>query len=82
MKCITRHTDIPALLSNIIQRDVEGLMHDTPWEYRQLHDLIDKSTRPEITFALHLFARFSPNHKFTHKHAMMRIGRYLMKTKG
>ena len=54
------------------------------WEYRRIIgqlNFLEKSTRPNISYAVHHCARFSSNPKALHKMAVLRIGRYLMATR-
>lgn len=47
---------------------------------RQLN-FLEKSTRPEIAHAVQQCARLAANTQSSHKQAMFRIGRYLIKTR-
>jgi len=54
------------------------------WEYRRIIgqlNFLKKSTRPNISYAVHQCARFSSNPKESHKKVVLRIGRYLMDTR-
>ena len=42
---------------------------------------LEKSSRPDIAYAVHQCARFAANPRTSHKHAVLWIGRYLMRTK-
>jgi len=56
----------------------------TEWEYRRIIgqlNFLEKSTRPNIAYAVHQCTRFSSNPKASHKMAVLRIGRYLMATR-
>jgi len=44
-------------------------------------NFLEKSSRPDIVYAVHQCARFAANPRTCHKHAILRIGRYLMNTK-
>ncbi len=53
------------------------------FDYRQVIGkllYLEKSTRPDISCAVHQFARFSANPKNKHAEAAKRIGRYLLGT--
>jgi len=78
---MTKPKDIPALSSKILNRDVDGTTHETPWEYRRLLGQLNllESTRPVIAYDVHQCARFAASPKSSHKHAILRIRRYLMK---
>jgi hypothetical protein len=58
--------------------------HDNnKFNYRQVIGkmlYLEKSTRPDISCAVHQFARFSANPKNKHAEAAKRIGRYLLGT--
>jgi hypothetical protein len=54
--------------------------HDAKWHYRSVIgklNYLEKSTRPDIAYAVHQCARFSENPKVEHMHAVKLIGRYL-----
>jgi len=73
----------PAIASKILHRDKEGEEMQTDWDYTRIIgqlNFLEKSTRPDISYAVHLCARFS-NPKASHKMAVLRIGRYLMATR-
>jgi hypothetical protein len=56
----------------------------TTWEYRRIIgqlNFLEKSTRPDIAYAVHQCARFSSDPRASHKMAILRIGRYLMATR-
>jgi len=44
-------------------------------------DFLEKSTRPDLAYAVHQCAQFSASPKASHKMAVLHIGRYLMETK-
>jgi len=44
-------------------------------------NFLEKSSRPDIAYAVHQCARFAVNPRTCHKYAILRIGRYLMNTK-
>jgi len=80
----TKPKTTPALSSKILQRDEDGPDHETAWDYWRLIgqlSFLEKSSRPDIAYAVHQCARFSANPRTCHKHAVLRIGRYLMRTK-
>ena len=80
----TKPKTTPALSSKILQRDEDGPDHETAWDYwRVIGQLsfLEKSSRPDHAYAVHQCARFSVNPRTSHKHAVLRIGRYLMRTK-
>ena len=74
----------PAVASKILHRDKEGEEMKTDWDYRRIIgqlNFLEKSTRPDIAYAVHQCARFSSNPRAMHKKAVLRIGRYLMATR-
>jgi len=44
-------------------------------------NFLEKLSRPDIAYAVHQCTRFAVNQRTSFKHAILRIGRYLMKTK-
>jgi Reverse transcriptase (RNA-dependent DNA polymerase) len=75
--------DTPALSSRILQKYDGSHPHDEPWCYRSVIgklNYLEKSTRPDIAYAVHQCARFSENPKVEHTRAVKLIGRYLLKT--
>ena len=80
----TKVKSTPAIASKILHRDMEGEEMSTEWDYARIIgqlNFLEKSTRPDISYAVHQCARFSSNPKASHKMAVLRIGRYLMATK-
>ena len=80
----TRPADTPALTTKILQPDADGKPFDQSWEYRSIIgklNFLEKSTRPDIAYAVHQCARFSAAPKESHAHAVRRIGRYLLSTR-
>lgn len=74
----------PALSSVLLHADLDGEDHDGHFNYRGVVgklNYLEKSTRPDIAFAVHQCARFSANPKRSHAKAVKRIGRYLLATK-
>jgi hypothetical protein len=80
----TKGKDTPAPSTASINRDLDGAPHSESWEYRSVIgklNYLEKSTRPDIAFAVHQCARYSSNPKESHSHAVRYIVRYLMKTR-
>jgi len=80
----TKPKRTPALSSKILQRDEEGPDHETVWGFSRIigqFNFLEKSSRPDIAYAVHQCTRFAVNPRTCHKHAILRIGRYLMNTK-
>jgi Reverse transcriptase (RNA-dependent DNA polymerase)/GAG-pre-integrase domain len=73
----------PALASRILHAYNESAPHDASWHYRSVVgklNYLEKSTRPDIAYAVHQCARFSENPKIEHSAAIKLIGRYLLAT--
>ena len=84
MKSNTKTKDKAAPSSTILRRDLDGAPFNEPWEYRSIVgklNFLEKSTRPEIAYAVHQCARFSSNPKQSHANAIKYLCRYLMATK-
>lgn len=80
----TKGKDTPAPSTASIDRDLGGKDHDESWEYRSIIgklNFLEKSTRPDIAFAVHQCARYSSNPKQSHSAAVRYIVRYLMTTR-
>ena len=83
-KANTKGKDTPAPSTASINRDLDGEGHDESWEYRSVIgklNFLEKSTRPDIAFAVHQCARYSSNPKQSHSAAVRYIVRYLMATR-
>jgi hypothetical protein len=84
MKPNTKTKDKAAPSSTILRRDLDGKPFAEKWEYRSIIgklNFLEKSTRPEIAYAVHQCARFSSNPKQSHANAVKYLCRYLMATK-
>jgi hypothetical protein len=80
----TKSKPIPALSSKILQAHVNSTPFNETWHYRSIIgklNFLEKSTQPDIAYAVHQCARFSSNPRYEHGNAVKRIGRYLMGTK-
>ena len=80
----TKPKQTPAASSIILQRDLDGKDFDEHWEYRSVIgklNFLEKSTRPDIAYAVHQCARFAANPKKSHALAVQHIARYLVETK-
>jgi hypothetical protein len=76
--------DTPALSSSILQPMLDGENYEEKWNYRSIIgklNYLEKSTRPDIAYAVHKCARFAANPKKEHAIAVKHIGRYLLSTK-
>jgi hypothetical protein len=80
----TKSKDIPSLSSTILQRDEDGPAFNEHWDYRSVIgklNFLEKSTRPDIAYAVHQCARFSANPRASHAAAIRQIVRYLIGTR-
>ena len=77
-----KHT--PALSSKILGKDQHEPPHsEETFQYRSVIgklNYLEKSTRPDIAYAVHQCARFSSDPRSSHTKAVKRIGRYLLAT--
>ena len=74
----------PASPAVKLNRDTHGESMKDEWSYRAIigkMNFIEKSTRPDIAYAVHQCARFSSDPKESHATAVKRIGKYLLATK-
>ncbi len=80
----TKGKDTPAPSTASLNRDIDGKDHSESWEYRSVIgklNFLEKSTRPDIAFAVHQCARYSSNPKESHSAAVRYVVRYLMTTR-
>jgi hypothetical protein len=76
--------DSPAASTVRLHRDVAGKPYGDNWHYRSIIgklNFLEKSTRPDIAYAVHQCARFCLEPKESHASAVKRIGKYLLSTK-
>ena len=74
----------PALSTKLLHADLEGEDFDEQFNYRRVVgklNYLERSTRPDLAFAVHQCARFCSNPKQSHAKAIKRIGRYLYATR-
>ena len=75
---------IPAPLSHILQRDVNGEKFDESWfNYRAVigkPNYLEKGTRPDIAYATHQLARFCFDPRESHGDAVIWLAKYLKAT--
>ena len=67
-----------------LHKDESGPPRKHQWHYRSLIGMLnylEKTSRPEIAYAVHQCARFCENPKLSHERAVHRIVRYLTTTK-
>jgi hypothetical protein len=84
MKPNTKTKDKAAPSSTILRRDLDGDPFVEAWDYRSVIgklNFLEKSTRPEIAYAVHQCARFASNPKQSHANAVKYLCRYLFATK-
>jgi Reverse transcriptase (RNA-dependent DNA polymerase) len=76
-------SDTPAMSNSILHKHEGGQRHDVPWAYRSVIgklNYLEKSSRPDIAYAVHQCARFCEEPMKEHSQAVKRIGRYLCGT--
>ena len=64
---------LPALSSKLLKADEDGLPFDNSFDYRSVIgklNFLEKSTRPEIAYAVHQCARFCATPKKSHGDAV------------
>ena len=75
--------DTPMVCSKLLSRHPNSPAFDGSFNYRRVIGkllFLEKSTRPDLTYAVHQCARFSHDPKVEHGNAVKRIGRYLKGT--
>lgn len=80
----TKCRSTPALSTAIIGPDPGGQPFDETWNYKRVIgklNFLEKSTRVDISYAVHQCSRFMANPTKKHAEAVKRIGRYLLATK-
>jgi hypothetical protein len=76
--------DIPAPSSTLLKRYSESEPFDQSFDYRSIIgklNYLEKTSRPDISFAVHQCARFAAAPKVAHGKAVRWIGRYLAATR-
>ena len=84
LKSDSKTKDIPALSSRILKRHLNSPDFDGSFDYRSIVgklNYLEKSTRPDISYQVHMCARFSANPKMEHGQAIKHLCRYLLATK-
>jgi hypothetical protein len=74
---------VPALSSNILQRDENAPSYRGSFHYRSVIgklNFLEKSTRPDIAYAVHQCARFCEDPKKVHYEAVLHLAKYLAAT--
>ena len=67
----------------ILHKDSDGDLFNNEFHYRSVIgklNFLEKSTRPDISYAVHQCARFSESPRKSHGQAIKRIGKYLKAT--
>jgi hypothetical protein len=81
----SRPKPIPALSTRPLIRDEnEPRAKDIKYNYRSIVgklNFLEKSTRPDISYATHMVARFSEDPRESHHAAILHIGQYLLSTR-
>ena len=75
--------DNPAV-KPLLHKDTDGPPRKHDWHYRSLIGMLnylEKTSRPELAFAVHQCARFCSDPRLTHEKAVHKIIRYLIATK-
>jgi len=75
--------DTPMANSKLLSRHPDSTAFDEHFNYRRVIGkllFLEKSTRPELAYAVHQCARFSASPKYEHGQAVKWIGRYLKGT--
>ena len=79
-----KEKDTPALSLVILQKDKQGKPFNNDFHYRRVIgklNFLEKSTRPDISYAVHQCARFCEHPKQSHGEAVHRLCRYLKATR-
>jgi hypothetical protein len=80
----TKGRKTPALSSVILYKDPKGPPFDASFHYRSIIgklNFLEKSTHPELAYAVHQCAHFCSNPKRSHGEAIKHIGRYRLSTR-
>ena len=79
----TKSKNTPAASTHLLQRDPDGELFDKHWDYRSVIgklNFLEKSSQPDIAFAVHQCAHFAADPRKSHAEAVKHIGRYLIGT--
>ena len=82
-KHVIKSHQVPALSTKLITPDLKGPKFDNRFNYRRVIGkllYLEKSSRPELAYAVHQCARFCNDPRQSHGEAVKRIGRYLAGT--
>jgi hypothetical protein len=75
---------IPAVAGTVLHSHHDSPPHNEEWDYRSVigkMNFLEKSSRPDIAYAVHQCARFAKSPRVEHTNAVKHIGRYLLATK-
>jgi hypothetical protein len=75
--------NLPSITTQVLHRHEGSEPHDNSFHYRSVIgklNYLEKSTRPDIAFAVHQCARFATDPRIEHTKAVKLIGRYLKHT--
>jgi Reverse transcriptase (RNA-dependent DNA polymerase) len=79
----TKGKPTPAAITTRLDRDIFSDHFAEEWNYRSIVgklNFLEKSTRPDIAYAVHQCARFAGDPRKSHAQAIKRIGKYLVDT--
>ena len=77
----TSSVPCPARIGEVLTKHTDSNEHKADWHYRSIIgklNFLEKSTRPDLAFAVHNAARFSIDPREPHSDAVKRICRYLV----
>jgi Reverse transcriptase (RNA-dependent DNA polymerase) len=80
----SKQKEVPAVAGTVLQEHKSSDNHCENWDYRSVVgklNYLEKSSRPDLAFAVHQCARFTRNPKVEHSAAIKHIGRYLVATR-
>ena len=75
---------VPAAPTKLLSRDPEQAREQEPFDYRRVIgklNFLEKSSRPDLAYAVHQCARFSSDPREEHYDTVRYIARYLLDTK-
>ena len=80
----TKPKTTPAHTTKLLDHDLDGKPFGGEFHYRRVIgklNFLEKSTRPDLAYAVHQCARFSINPRESHANAVRHIGRYLLQSR-
>ena len=81
---MAKESQVPYLSSKLLTPNLQDTDFDGHFDYHSVIgklNYLEKSTRPELAYAVHQCARYCSAPKCSHGEAVKRIGRYLLGTK-